>query len=179
MNARLRCIAPAPSIGNWRASSANWREPASSQDRGEAYRGSRCRSITEPPISTARPRERARRDRRNARMDVVGATRAFDIRDVAAGAQTLTYGATQPSRRERLFLVESECDADGFRSPLSVAAPFVWRCLTRSPVAPVSTPRSSNRTCRFAASGSRTRRHAFTHDGPRPSWVSRTSRKCP
>ncbi len=31
----------------------------------------------------------------------------------------------------------------------------------------VSTPRSSNRTCRFAASGSRTRHHAFTHDGPR------------
>src|SRR5712671_3084994 len=75
--------------------------------------------------------------------------------------------------------VESECDAGGFRSPLSVAAPFVWRCLTRSPVAPVSTPRSSNRTCRFAASGSRTRRHAFTHDGPRPSWVRRTSRKYP
>jgi adenylate cyclase len=43
----------------------------------------------------------------------------------------------------------------------------------------VSTPRSSNRTCRFPASGSRTRRHAFTHDGPRPSCVRRTSRKCP
>jgi hypothetical protein len=26
--------------------------------------------------------------------------------------------------------VESECDAGGFRSTLSVAAPFVWRCLT-------------------------------------------------
>src|SRR5262249_40549365 len=75
--------------------------------------------------------------------------------------------------------VGSECDAGGFRSTISVAAPFVWRCLTRSPVAPVSTPLSSNRTCRFAASGSRTRRHAFTHDGPRPSWVRRTSRKCP
>ena len=85
----------------------------------------------------------------------------------------------QPARRERVFMVELECDAGGFRSTLSVAAPFVWRCLTRSPVAPVSTPRSSNRTCRFAASGSRTRRHAFTHDGPRPSCASRTSPKCP
>jgi len=86
---------------------------------------------------------------------------------------------TQPCRREPLFMVESECDAGGFRSTLSVAAPFVWRCLTRLPVAPVSTPLSSNRTCRFAASGSRTRLHAFTHDGPRPSWVRRTSPKCP
>jgi hypothetical protein len=65
------------------------------------------------------------------------------------------------------------------RPNISVAAPFVWRCLTSSPVAPVSTPRSSNRTCRSPASGSRTRSHAFTHDGPRPSWVRRTSRKCP
>ena len=38
--------------------------------------------------------------------------------------------------------------------------------------------RSSNRTGGFTASGSRTRRHAFTHDGPRPSWVRRTSPKC-
>src|SRR6202040_2670241 len=82
-------------------------------------------------------------------------------------------------RSERQDLVESECDAGGFRSTLSVAAPFVWRCLTRLPVAPVSTPLSSNRTCGFAASGSRTRLHAFTHDGPRPSWVRRTSPKCP
>src|SRR6516162_7743028 len=87
--------------------------------------------------------------------------------------------AAQSRQRELAFLVESECDAGGFRSTISVAAPFVWRCLTRSPVAPVSTPLSSNRTCRFAASGSRTRRHAFTHDGPRPSWVRRTIRKCP
>lgn len=33
----------------------------------------------------------------------------------------------------------------------------------------VSTPCSSNRTCRSPASGSRTRRHAFTHGGLRPS----------
>src|SRR6476660_7618692 len=32
---------------------------------------------------------------------------------------------------------------------------------------------------RSPASGSRTRLHAFTHDGPRPSRVRRTSRKCP
>src|ERR1700720_2263268 len=68
-------------------------------------------------------------------------------------------------------MVESECGAGGFRPNISVAAPFGWRCLTCSPVAPVSTPRSSNRTCRSPASGSRTRSHAFTHDGPRPSWV--------
>jgi hypothetical protein len=37
----------------------------------------------------------------------------------------------------------------------------------------------TNRTCGSPASGSRTRSHAFTHDGPRPSWVKRTSRKCP
>jgi hypothetical protein len=30
------------------------------------------------------------RDRRDARMDAVGSGRAFGIRDVAAGAQTLT-----------------------------------------------------------------------------------------
>ena len=78
-----------------------------------------------------------------------------------------------------LFMVESEGGAGGFRPDISVAAPFVWRCLTSSPVAPVSTPRSSNRTCGSPASGSRTRSHAFTHDGPRPSWVKRTSRKCP
>src|SRR6478672_9783758 len=40
-------------------------------------------------------------------------------------------------------MVESECDAGGFRSTISVAAPFVWRCLARSPVAPVSTPTGS------------------------------------
>jgi len=90
MNTRPHCIAPAPSIANWQLSSANWREPASSQDRGEAYYGSRCRSIAEPSISTARPRERALRDRRKARMDVVAACRALGIRDAAAGAQTLT-----------------------------------------------------------------------------------------
>jgi hypothetical protein len=37
-------------------------------------------------------------------------------------------------------LVESECDAGGLRATLSVAAPFVWRCLTRSPVAPFPHP---------------------------------------
>ena len=81
-----------------------------------------------------------------------------------------------PTGKRRLFTahVESECGAGGFRPNISVAAPFVWRCLTSSPVALVSTPRSSNRTCRSPASGSRTRSHAFTHEG-----VRRTSRKCP
>jgi hypothetical protein len=87
--------------------------------------------------------------------------------------------AIRGTEMERQGSVESECGAGGFRSTISVAAPFVWRCLTSSPVVPVSTPRSSNRTCRSPASGSRTRPHAFTHDGPRPSCVRRTSRKCP
>jgi hypothetical protein len=39
----------------------------------------------------------------------------------------------------------------------------------------VSTSRSSNRTCRSPASGSRTRLHAFAHDRWRPRQVSRTS----
>src|SRR6476660_1345315 len=101
---------------------------------------------------------------------------AFHLNEASQSKFLLsTLSATRPPPLERQDLVESECDAGGFRSTLSVAAPFVWRCLTRLPVAPVSTPLSSNRTCRFAASGSRTRLHAFTHDGPRPSWVRRTS----
>ena len=43
----------------------------------------------------------------------------------------------------------------------------------------VSTSRSSNWTCRFPASSSRTRRHAFAHDCSRPRAVRRTSPKCP
>jgi hypothetical protein len=39
---------------------------------------------------------------------------------------------------------------------MSVPAPFVWRCLSGSAVAPFPHP-SSNRTCRSPASGSRTR----------------------
>ena len=42
----------------------------------------------------------------------------------------------------------------------------------------VTTP-PSNRTCRFPASGSRTRLHAFTHGTSCPSAVRRTSPKCP
>ncbi len=65
--------------------------------------------------------------------------------------------------------VESRCGAGCCRSSISVSAPFVWRCLSGSTVTPVSTPRSSNRTCRSPASGSRTSSHAFTHGTPRPS----------
>ena len=42
----------------------------------------------------------------------------------------------------------------------------------------VSTSPSSNVAGGFPAPRSRTRRHAFTHDGPRPSCVRRTSPKC-
>ena len=51
----------------------------------------------------------------------------------------------------------------GGRIGLSVSAAFVWRCLSSRAMTSVSTPRSSNRTCRFPASGSRTRHHAFAH----------------
>jgi hypothetical protein len=37
-------------------------------------------------------------------------------------------------------LVESECGAGGFRSTISVAAPFVWRCLNSSTMAPFPHP---------------------------------------
>ena len=48
--------------------------------------------MSEPPISTARPRGKVLRDRRDARVDLVGAGRAFAIRNVVAGAQALTIG---------------------------------------------------------------------------------------
>jgi hypothetical protein len=50
----------------------------------------------------------------------------------------------------------------GLGEALRVAGSFVCRCPS-SPPCPGSTPRSSNRTCGFAASGSRTRTHAFAH----------------
>ena len=90
MNTRFHCIAPAPNIAKCRASSASWRGPACSLDRGGAFCSSRYRSMSEPPISTARRRGVPGRDRRDARVDAVGAGRAFAIRGVAAGAQTLT-----------------------------------------------------------------------------------------
>ena len=64
----------------------------------------------------------------------------------------------------------------GVRISLSVSAPFVWRCLTSRANCSVSTPLSSNRTCRFPASGSRTKPHAFTHGTSCPSRVERPIR---
>ena len=75
--------------------------------------------------------------------------------------------------------VESRCDAVALGSIISVSAPFVWRCLTGSTMVPFSHPAHRTRTCRFPASGSRTRLHAFTHGTSRPSAVRRTSLKCP
>jgi hypothetical protein len=92
MNTRFRCVAPARNIATLQASCASWPEPVCFLDPGEAYCGSRDHSIAEPPTSTAGPRQRARRDRRDARMDAVGIGRALDIRDVFAGAQTLAVG---------------------------------------------------------------------------------------
>src|ERR1700733_13163144 len=77
------------------------------------------------------------------------------------------------------FCVESRCDAVALGSNISVSAPFVWRCLTGSTMAPFSHPAHRTRTCRFPASGSRTRLHAFTHGTSRPSAVRRTSLRCP
>src|SRR5712671_6597181 len=84
-------------------------------------------------------------------------------------------GATSLERQD---LVESECGAVAvgrtyLLPPLSSDGASLVRPWLR-----FHTP-LINRTCRFPASGSRTRLHAFTHDGPRPSCVRRTSRKCP
>ena len=67
----------------------------------------------------------------------------------------------------------------GCRSNISVAASFVWRCLSGSTLAPFPHPAHRTATCGFPASGSRTRLHAFTHGTSRPSAVRRTSLKCP
>src|ERR1700720_2247622 len=50
-------------------------------------------------------------------------------------AQTSARGAPV-----RLQAVESECGAGGCRSNISVPAPFVWRCLTGSTLAPFPHP---------------------------------------
>src|SRR5215469_16299139 len=97
MNTRFHCIVPAQSTASWRANSASWRVPVFIQDRAEALCSSRYPSMSEPPISTARPRGSELGDRRDARVDLVGAGRAFAIRDVAAGAQALTL-MPDPSR---------------------------------------------------------------------------------
>jgi hypothetical protein len=65
------------------------------------------------------------------------------------------------------------------RSAISVCRPFRLAVPHWVAHSAISTPRSSNRTCRATASGSRTRRHAFTHDASCPSRVRRMSPKCP
>jgi len=60
-----------------------------------------------------------------------------------------------------------------FRWSLSVSDPFVCRCLT-SPSCSVSTPRSSNRTGAFRASGSRRKAHEVAHGKLRVRAVRRT-----
>ena len=57
--------------------------------------------------------------------------------------------------------VESRCDAVALGSNISVAAPFHTAVPYWFDPGPVFTPRSSNRTGRFPASGARTRLHAF------------------
>jgi len=70
---------------------------------------------------------------------------------------TDTSSAIQRSQHlEWPLCVESRCDAVALGSNISVSAPFVRRCLTGSTMSRFHT-RSSNRTGRFPASGSRTR----------------------
>ena len=57
----------------------------------------------------------------------------------------------------------------GGRSGMSVSAPFVWRCLSGSTMAPFPLPSHRTGHADFPASGSRTRPHAFAHGTPRPS----------
>jgi hypothetical protein len=61
------------------------------------------------------------------------------------------------------------------RLGVSVSVSFVWRCLNSLAMVPVSTLPSSNRTCAFNASGSRTSAHAFAHGRLRVSLGNRTS----
>ena len=85
------------------------------------------------------------------------------IRDVAQTSQMRTVGVWRGGVR---------CEHIGL-PPLSSGGALVARPWLR-----FHTP-SSNRTCRFPASGSRTRPHAFVHGTSCPSRVSRTSPKCP
>src|SRR3954452_24171407 len=52
----------------------------------------------------------------------------------------------------------------GGRPGMSVAAPFVWRCLSGSTLAPFPHPSHRTGHADFPASGSRTRSHCFAED---------------
>ena len=71
--------------------------------------------------------------------------------------------------------VESDV-ARWFRCSLSVAGPFVCRCLTSvvRHLPPVSTSRSPNRTGTFNASSSRRKHHVFAYVRLRLRWASRS-----
>ena len=74
----------------------------------EAYfQRTRCASIAE----------------RKLRRRLVG--RGWECRDQYAGPAESIVGKILPTAEECLNSVESECDAGGFRSPLSVAAPHM------------------------------------------------------
>src|SRR5438270_2994022 len=51
----------------------------------------------------------------------------------------------------------------GGRPGMSASAPFVWRCLSGSTIAPFPHPSHRTGHADFPASGSRTRSHAFAH----------------
>jgi hypothetical protein len=80
----------------------------------------------------------------------------------------------RPATSPRFRGVESRCDAVALGSNTSVSAPFVWRCLTGSPMAPFSHP--AHRTGQAdPASSSGTKFLAFTHGTSCPSLLRRTS----
>ena len=87
-------------------------------------------------------------------------------------AATLTRRSAMKVRHGRVGMWRG-----GRRSSMSVAAPFVWRCLSGSTMAPFPHPSHRTGHADFPASGSRTRPHAFAHGTSRPSRVRRTSPK--
>ena len=109
-----------------------------------------------------------------AAMYAASTGRTHDCTRPACTYLKLALANREPSTHGRVGMWRG-----GIRIGLSVSASFVWRCLNSRANCSVSTPLSSNRTCRFPASGSRTKPHAFTHGRSCPSRVRRTSPKCP
>ena len=98
----------------------------------------------------------------------------------AAGIRKQTLNVSFPAtnrRSRRSPLGRVEMWRGSSRLGLSVTRPFRLAVPKYPRRNPVSTSPSSNRTCRFPASGSRTRHHAFAHALSRPPKLARP--KCP
>ena len=86
-----------------------------------------------PPPSPAIPPPARKYSRRSA----ASATPWRRVRT----ASVRRYSAWSAARRSEMTrCVESRCDAVALGSNISVSAPFVWRCLTGSTMAPFSHP---------------------------------------